>query len=156
MNCTSIALNNQIFAPEFRPPTIEAPHLLKPHNLTDVEPAASIGAKAAADESSEPDKLTVGGRETLSNEYIERVMQQQARAFQHCQMNSIRDNLTVQGSLLFSMTINPTGQITHLHVLQDMLNNKELLACTRSVLDRLQFEPFNGDPMTVNYPIDYR
>lgn len=146
-----IALNNQIFAPEFRPPTIEAPHL-----MTNVPPASSLSVIAASDESSEPDKLTVDGHETLSNEYIERVMRQQAGAFQHCQMNSIRDNLAVQGSLLFSMTISPTGQITHLHVLQDMLNNKELLECTRSVLERLQFEPFNGDPMTVNYPIDYR
>ncbi len=155
-----IAMNNQIFAPEFRPKSAPATPPLASMTLTaptraSAQPSVAVSAAATAP-SSAPDKLLVGGRETLSNEYIEKVIRTHAAAFQHCQMNSIRDNLASEGSLLFNMTISPAGQVAHLHILQDMLNNKELLECTRSVLERLQFESFNGDPMTINYPIDYK
>ena len=157
-----VAMDNQIFAPEFQPARVENQLQVNHYRVNAVlatldgrqklvKPNRPINAVT-----NEPATVDIDGQETLSDNYIERTMQEQAAAFRDCQLNSLRDDLTADGSLLFSITISPSGRIDRLGVVRDLLHNKELVDCTRSVIDRIQFQHFEGKPVTINYPIDYR
>lgn len=154
-----IALNNQIFVPELRPKPLENQLQLTANRVHLVMAALSTGAThliKQKNSDANPDTVMVDGHQTLTNNYIARTMNEQASALRHCQLDSLRDNLSSDGSLLFSITISPAGRIAHLGVLQDMVKNRELLDCTRSVIERVRFKHYDGEPMTINYPIDYR
>jgi hypothetical protein len=166
-----VASRNQIFAPEYRPQLgaremladrdrqtpAEIAALAEPAKTTPLYSVGSTGARhEPPSDDAIPDKVLVHGHETLSSRYIERTIEAQTGAFRRCQLNSVRDNLTAEGSLLFSITISPSGHIDHLQVTQDQLKNDQLLSCTRSVIERLQFKSFAGEPVTVSYPVEFR
>ena len=110
------------------------------------------------DNLSVPDKLTVEGREVLSNQYrSSRTIETQSNAFRRCQLNSVRDNLAAEGSYCcFRLPLLRRAELKAFQVMQDLLNNEQLLSCTKSVIERMQFKAFAGDPVTVNYPIEFR
>ncbi len=159
-----IAMNGQIFAPENRPAAVD--NQIQLNQTQHVDAVLATLKETSAKFAPKPqhlnnqpiaaDTVDINGQETLTDSYISRTMQEQASAFRDCQLNSLRDDLTADGSLLFSITINPLGTIDHIGVLEDDIHNKELLDCTRSVIERIQFRHFDGKSMTINYQIDYR
>ncbi|OFZ18761.1 MAG: hypothetical protein A2Z20_01360 [Bdellovibrionales bacterium RBG_16_40_8] len=103
-----------------------------------------------------PDKLPNSDSETLSNTYIEQILNSQATSFSHCQQNSERDNKPSKGSILFSFTILPSGQIEKVKVLQDKISNSQLTSCATSVVERVQFKSFQGLPISLSYPLEFK
>ena len=48
-------------------------------------------------------------RGTLSSAYIESVFVDRAPLFRRCQLTSLRDNMSAEGDMVFSLEILPTG-----------------------------------------------
>ncbi|MCB0350513.1 MAG: AgmX/PglI C-terminal domain-containing protein [Bdellovibrionales bacterium] len=133
----------------------------EPESLTDTTPQVSATSPAhslpsAITPGKLPDKIKMGDEETLSSPYIEEILGAQASAFRKCQLNSLRDNKTSVGSLLLSVTISPAGKVDRVKVLQDQINNSQLVGCATSVIDRVQFKSFDGMPITLTYPLEFK
>jgi len=149
-------------APEALPPkiTITAPDntddtsITEPTEITDS--ADILSAANPKKKNAMPDKLPVGHEETLSSQYIESVLAQEANSFRRCQLNNIRDNRPSFGNLLVSLTIEPNGSIANSRVLQDEIQNEVLSQCVLSALARVKFKAFQGLPITLTYPIEFK
>lgn len=102
-----------------------------------------------------PEKLPTGAEKTLTNEYIEEVFQSRINDFRRCQINSFRDGQETNVFYIFSVTIAPSGQAQKVHTLQSSKTNEMLESCVISVIERLEFQPFEGLPITLSYPLSF-
>lgn len=103
-----------------------------------------------------PDKLKHYDEETLSSSYIEQVLGSQSNSLRKCQMSSLRDNKTSSGALLINIVISPNGKVDHVKLIQDKINNSQLSSCVLSVIERTVFKTFDGQPITLSYPIEFK
>lgn len=94
--------------------------------------------------------------ETLSNDYIQKILSAQTASLQHCQLNSIKDHSKSEGLLLISLTISQNGRVSKTQVLQNESNNPDLASCVSSVISRLQFKSFTGLAISLTYPIHFK
>jgi hypothetical protein len=127
-----------------------------PESLPNAAPAITATPPANENKNAMPDKVKTGDEETLSSAYIENQLAQQAPAFRRCQLNSIRDNRVSVGNLLVSLTIASTGEVNQARLLQDDLQNEPLTQCVLSAVQRVRFKSFDGQPISLTYPIVFK
>ena len=100
--------------------------------------------------------LKVGGKETLTNDYIEARLASQFSQFRRCQINSLRDRENAVGRLTYSLRIDSNGKIGEARLVSATANGSLLQSCVKDVLARVAFRPFKGDAILINYPIDFQ
>lgn len=94
-------------------------------------------------------------KETLSDEYIAQIIRQQTRFFDRCYKEHLRLNPKARGRLNLSFTITSRGEVSSVRLLGSTLKDPKLEQCAMSVVERARFKKFDGDPIIVNYPINF-
>ena len=94
-------------------------------------------------------------RETLSDEYISQIVSNQKPFFNRCYAQHLRLNPDSRGQIHLAFTIDIQGRVSSVSLIQSTLSDPQLEKCTMSVIERCRFKPFDGDPIVVNYPINF-
>ncbi len=94
-------------------------------------------------------------RETLPDEYIAQIIKKQTPFFNRCYAEHLRLNPNARGRINLSFTIAPTGSVSNVRLLGSTLKDPRLEQCTMSVIERARFRKFDGDPIIMNYPINF-
>lgn len=94
-------------------------------------------------------------RETLPDEYIAKVIKEQTRFFTRCYAEHLRLNPNAKGRINLTFTIIPTGAVSSVRLLSSSLKDPRLEQCTMSAVERTRFRKFDGDPIIINYPINF-
>lgn len=94
-------------------------------------------------------------KETLSDDYISQVVLSQKPFFNRCYAQHLRLNPDSRGQIHLAFTINTQGRVSSVSLVQSSLSDPQLEKCTMSVVERCRFKAFDGDPIVVNYPINF-
>lgn len=94
-------------------------------------------------------------RETLTDEYISQIVNNQKPFFNRCYAQHLRLNPDSRGQIHLAFTIDVQGRVSSVSLIQSTLSDPQLEKCTMSVIERCRFKPFDGDPIVVNYPINF-
>ena len=94
-------------------------------------------------------------KETLSDDYISQVVTTQKPFFNRCYAQHLRLNPDSRGQIHLAFTIDPNGRVSTVSMIQSTLSDPQLEKCTMSVIERCRFRVFDGDPIVVNYPINF-
>lgn len=94
-------------------------------------------------------------RETLSDEYISQIVNSQKPFFNRCYAQHLRLNPDSRGQIHLAFTINVLGKVATVSLIQSTLSDPQLEKCTMAVIERCRFKAFDGDPIVVNYPINF-
>jgi TonB family protein len=110
--------------------------------------------KVLVEKEKKPEKVKKA-RETLSDEYISQVVNSQKPFFNRCYAQHLRLNPDSRGQIHLAFTINVQGKVATVSLIQSTLSDPQLEKCTMSVIERCRFKAFDGDPIVVNYPINF-
>ena len=94
-------------------------------------------------------------RESLPDDYIAQIIQRQTPFFNRCYAEHLRLNPNARGRINLAFTIASSGGVTSVRLLGSTLKDPRLEQCTMSVVERTRFRKFDGDPVVVNYPINF-
>lgn len=94
-------------------------------------------------------------RETLPDEYIASVVNNQKPFFNRCYAQHLRLNPDSRGQINLAFTIDDQGKVTAVNLVNSTMGDPQLDRCTMAVLERCRFRPYDGDPIVVNYPINF-
>lgn len=94
-------------------------------------------------------------RETLPDDYIASIVKRQTPFFNRCYAEHLRLNPNAKGRINLSFTITPGGQVSSVRMLGSTLKDPRLEQCTMAVVERARFRTYEGDPIVVNYPINF-
>ncbi len=94
-------------------------------------------------------------KETLPDSYIASVIRNQKTFLNRCYAQHLRLNPEARGRIDTSLTIEPDGTISAARVIGSTIPDPVLQQCVVSTLQRARFKAFNGDPIMVNYPINF-
>lgn len=101
----------------------------------------------------ETEEVATEDKNTLTNEYIDRVIAKKRRVFQNCQTNALRKETNVSGELFLEITIEKSGFVSSVNIQKNTLNNAELAYCITEIFRRIRFRRFQGNPIVKTYPI---
>jgi TonB family protein len=102
-----------------------------------------------------PKPTPVRSKESLPDDYIASVVKKQKPFFNRCYAQHLRLNPNASGKMSVSFTVEPAGSVTSVRILRSSIADPRLQKCTLTVLERMQFRTFDGDPIVVNYPINF-
>lgn len=94
-------------------------------------------------------------RETLSDEYIAQIVNSQKPFFNRCYAQHLRLNPDSHGQIHMAFTVDVDGKVSSVSLVNSSMSDPALEKCTMSVLERCRFRAFDGDPIVVNYPINF-
>jgi hypothetical protein len=94
-------------------------------------------------------------RDTLPDEYIAQIVKQQTPFFNRCYAEHLRLNPNARGRINLAFTIVPNGSVSSVRLLGSTLKDPRLEQCTMSVIERVRFKKYDGDPIVINYPINF-
>lgn len=94
-------------------------------------------------------------RETLSDEYIAQIVNSQKPFFNRCYAQHLRLRPDSRGQIHLAFTIDIEGKVSSVSLVNSTMADPALEKCTMSVLERCRFRKFDGDPIVVNYPINF-
>jgi hypothetical protein len=90
---------------------------------------------------------------TLSNEYIDKVIARNADQLKKCQTFAIRENKNAKGEILLGLAIAPRGKMEEVTVMKSSLENEDFEECVTSVFKRTRFKSFDGKQIVRTYPV---
>lgn len=92
----------------------------------------------------------------LDREIIERVIRQHRREIRSCYEQELQRNPALEGRIVVSFVIDPTGQVARANVGTTTMNNKTVEECISLRVRRWRFpEPKGGGLVRVNYPFTF-
>lgn len=94
-------------------------------------------------------------RETLSDEYIAQIINSQKPFFNRCYAQHLRMHPDSHGQIHLAFTIDIEGKVSSVSLINSTMSDNALEKCTMSVIERCRFKKFDGDPIVVNYPINF-
>lgn len=94
-------------------------------------------------------------RETLSDDYIAQIVNSQKPFFNRCYAQHLRLKPDSRGQIHMAFTIDTEGKVSSVSLVNSTMSDPALEKCTMSVLERCRFKKFDGDPIVVNYPINF-
>ncbi len=163
--------NKNIFAPEYRPKAATAPVIqTKKEADPDSKKVLQADKKEAEKKTDLPDKpdkepknLNRAGmgmpqkrqQESLDTQYIERILASRDQLFRRCRLTSLRDKKNNNGNLLYTFVIQTTGEVRGVRLLQSDIQNISLQNCVASVIERTKFKSFQGEDISLSYPIRF-
>ena len=110
-----------------------------PEARTDTKPDTKPETKTATKPVTTPSTKSAGAKETLPDSYITSVIRNQRTFLNRCT----------------SLTIEPDGTISTARVVGSTISDSVLQQCVVSTLQRAKFKAFSGDPIIVEYPINF-
>jgi hypothetical protein len=102
-----------------------------------------------------PEPKKVEEKETLPDAYIASIIRNQRNYLNRCYAQYLRLNPDARGRIDCALTIEPDGTISTARVVGSTIPDPSLQQCVVSTLQRARFKSFNGDPIIVNYPINF-
>lgn len=118
-------------------------------------PAPESSAEASENPIVDEEK-SLKASDTLSDEQISRIMMGQRSYFRKCYTQHLKTNPSATGQMYFSFVIAPQGSIGQIRPLKTTIPDTDLERCVTSVIERIRFASFKGDPIVVNYPIFFQ
>ena len=112
-------------------------------------------AEAALDENAPPKTDFQGEPETLSNEYIDEVINTRQGQLQKCWLSQVKDNPTVRGQMVVQFEIQRRGRVKSVRIADSSIDDEALKRCVTAVFERLNFRSFKGSEITLSYPIQF-
>jgi TonB family protein len=114
--------------------------------------------KVRAAEESTPEKQAPAtavavSEDTLTDAQISNAMTNLRQPLLKCYAGELKNNPESKGQVYLAFTIEPTGTVSLVKILQESFKNETLEKCIIDVVQRAIFDPFKGDPIVVNYPI---
>lgn len=97
---------------------------------------------------------TISGA-SLPDDHIEVLIKSQKGHFSRCFTDLLQSKPRAQGRLDISFTIEARGNVSRTKVLASALSDEKFHKCVLSVFDRLKFKAFDGQPIVVNYPLQF-
>lgn len=94
-------------------------------------------------------------KETLPDSYIASVIKNQKTFLNRCYAQHLRLNPDARGRIDTALTIEPDGSISTARVVGSTIPDPSLQQCVVTTLQRAHFRSFDGDPIIVNYPINF-
>jgi hypothetical protein len=91
--------------------------------------------------------------ETLTDTQIGNSMSNLRQPLLKCYAGNLKADSKSKGEVYMSFTIERTGQVGLVKVLQDSFKDSQMTKCVTDVVARARFDSFKGDPIVVNYPI---
>ena len=102
-----------------------------------------------------PKVKKIDEKETLPDSYIASIIRNQRTFLNRCYAQYLRLNPDARGRIDCALTIEPDGTISTARVIGSTIPDSALQQCVVSTLQRARFKSFNGDPIIVNYPINF-
>lgn len=115
------------------------------------EPKDSNGAQPTMGGASNGEKVSG----SLSNEEIEQTLLKYQRQYQNCWTQGLKNNPKLSGRILLHLTISPRGKVTSIEVPQSEIEDVTMIQCLKSVISRITFSSFEGNPITLSLPLDF-
>ncbi|MCC6278405.1 MAG: AgmX/PglI C-terminal domain-containing protein [Oligoflexia bacterium] len=94
-------------------------------------------------------------KESLPDSYITSIIKGQRTFLNRCYAQHLRLNPDARGRIDTSLTIEPDGSISTARVIGSTIADPSLQQCVVTTLLRTRFRSFKGDPIIVNYPINF-
>ncbi len=91
--------------------------------------------------------------DSLTDTQIGHAMANLRQPLLKCYAGQLKANSKSKGEVYMSFTIERTGQVSLVRVLQDSFKDEQMSKCVTDVVARAHFDSFKGDPIVVNYPI---
>ena len=126
-----------------------------PEARTDTKPDTKPETKTATKPVTTPSTKSAGAKETLPDSYITSVIRNQRTFLNRCYAQRLRLNPDARGRIDTSLTIEPDGTISTARVVGSTISDSVLQQCVVSTLQRAKFKAFSGDPIIVEYPINF-
>lgn len=102
----------------------------------------------------QPGRSEIQGQ--LDRELIERVIRQHRREIVSCYESELQRNPTIEGRIVVSFVIDPSGQVARSSIGSTTMNNANVENCITLRVRRWRFpEPKGGGIVTVNYPFTF-
>ncbi len=89
----------------------------------------------------------------LSLRFIDTIVRGNQIHFERCQINALRTGTPTKGNLLLGLTFSPKGRIKNVQLIESTLANESLQQCALSVLERTQFQPYDGEEIQHTLPL---
>lgn len=123
----------------------------------DIQIAEGHLADVGPEDNALPGESTTGAVEpdTLSNEYIDEVIHSRQQALQKCWLTRLKDRPDLKGQMLVQFEITRRGKVRALKLVDSNLNDEPLQNCALSVIERIGFQSFKGQEITLSYPIRF-
>jgi hypothetical protein len=126
-------------------------------SMLEAAPTPNLGG-IKLDEKKETKKAAVKkktAKETLPDSYINSVIRAQRTFLNRCYAQHLRLNPEARGRIDTSLTIEDDGSISTARVIGSTIPDPALQQCVVTTLLRTRFRSFKGDPIIVNYPINF-
>lgn len=122
----------------------------------------ALAARQSSNVSSSIDNLkssnqrqTRSGKNTRPEQELQLVFDRYKGALEQIYMRTLRKDPTLQGKVVFELTISPAGKVIKCRVISSELNSKDLENRLVARIKSFQFANQNVETVTVTYPIDF-
>lgn len=96
-----------------------------------------------------------GRKAKRSEEEIQIVFDRNRGGFDRLYARALRKDATLEGKVIFRLTIAPTGSVTSVSIVSSELGDPDLERKLKLRVKRLKFKAGNLATTTINYPIDF-
>ena len=86
---------------------------------------------------------------------IDQIIQKNKPLFQRCYNQLIQAQPQQKGDVVLSLTIASSGKITDRQIVKNFSEDGAFKTCLFEVVQRLQFSPFSGEPLTTMVPLQF-
>jgi TonB family protein len=93
---------------------------------------------------------------SLSEDEISAVMSSNKNYFFKCYTQLLQTHPQAKGEVTISFTIENNGKISVSEVTSSSLPQAEFHRCLKEVINRIEFKPFQGPPISTLFPIDFK
>jgi TonB family protein len=100
-------------------------------------------------------RQTRSGQNTRPEQELQLVFDRYKGALESIYMRTLRKDPTLQGKVVFELTISPSGKVTKCRIISSELHSKDLENRLISRIKSFQFSNQNVETVTVTYPIDF-
>lgn len=95
------------------------------------------------------------GQNKRPEQEIQLVFDRYKGALEHLYMRTLRTNPSLQGKVVFELTISPSGKVTKCRIVSSELNSKALERRLIARIKSFRFSRRNVETVTVTYPVDF-
>ena len=116
----------------------------------------SSSTTTLSSKNSETVETAAGDANSLPSEYIESVVRGQRAHISKCFSDLLQKSTQAHGRMDLSFTIEGSGKTARVRVLGSTLSDSVFNGCITQVFEHLQFKTFQGEPIIVNYPLQFQ
>lgn len=93
--------------------------------------------------------------EGLTSEFIQDTLKTHRGAFFKCYTQLLQKTPGVVGQASITFTIIKTGKVTQAAIASSSINDTGFKSCLLEAIKRVEFKPFNGDPISTVFPLRF-